>query len=115
MGILTATGSLEITLLEGQSLWIQLASLAGITALGYFVVGPFMKKIFNSPEMHIWHHAHDMPKDMPYGINFGISLALWDYVFGTARMPHDGRDIKLGFEGIEQFPQDFVAQSKYGL
>ncbi len=115
LGILIATGSLEITLLEGQSLMIKLAALVGVTALGYFVVGPFMKKIFNSPEMHIWHHAEEIPKDMPYGINFGISLAIWDYIFGTARMPHDGRDIKLGFEGIDQFPQDFVAQNKYGL
>ena len=66
--------------------------------------------------MHIWHHAEVMPKDMPYGIN-SISLSLWDYVFGNflARMPHDGRDIKLGFEGVENFPQDFISQSKYGF
>ncbi len=74
-------------------------------------LGP-LKYIFNNPQMHIWHHAHHMPKSHPYGINFGITLSLWDYLFGTAHLPHDGRDIKLGFDGIEQFPSKFWEQQK---
>ena len=115
IGILIATSSIDIQLVDGYGIGIKLLSVLLSTVLGYFVVGPFMKKIFNSPEMHIWHHAEVMPADKPYGINFGISLSLWDYIFGTARMPHDGRDIKLGFEGVENFPQDFVGQNKYGF
>ncbi|MFN8319194.1 MAG: sterol desaturase family protein [Saprospiraceae bacterium] len=115
VGVLIATSSLDIHLLEGYGIGVKFLAVLLSTIVGYFALGPFMKKIFNSPEMHIWHHAEVMPKDMPYGINFGISLSLWDYVFGTARMPHDGRDIKLGFEGVENFPQDFISQSKYGF
>ena len=115
IGILIATSSVDINLVEGYGIGIKLLSVLLSTVIGYFVVGPFMKKIFNSPEMHIWHHAEVMPADKPYGINFGISLSIWDYIFGTARMPHDGRDIKLGFEGVENFPQDFVGQNKYGF
>ena len=63
----------------------------------------------------IWHHAHEWPKGRKYGINFGISLSFWDYVFGTAVIPHDGRDIKLGFPGLDQFPKKFISQELHGF
>jgi sterol desaturase/sphingolipid hydroxylase (fatty acid hydroxylase superfamily) len=69
--------------------------------------GP-LKYILNSPTMHIWHHAKDLP--VKSGVNFGISLSLWDYLFKTAYIPKSGRDIVLGFEDIESYPKDFVGQ-----
>ena len=74
-----------------------------------------MKIIFNSPEMHIWHHAHDLPPNRRYGVNFGLTLAIWDYLFGTNYIPYEGRDIKLGFPGVEHFPDDFLRQNLHGL
>ena len=71
--------------------------------------GPF-KYIFNNPVMHIWHHAKKMPDSHPYGINFGISLSIWDYLFKTAHIPHSGRDIELGFDDVEDYPEGFVGQ-----
>jgi sterol desaturase/sphingolipid hydroxylase (fatty acid hydroxylase superfamily) len=71
--------------------------------------GP-LKYVFNNPRMHIWHHAYSLPENRRYGVNFGISLSVWDYMFGTAHMPSDGRDIRLGFERIEAFPKTFVRQ-----
>ncbi len=71
--------------------------------------GP-LKYLLNNPAMHIWHHAKKMPASHPYGINFGISLSLWDYIFGTAHIPCDGRDIELGFDGVENYPEGFIAQ-----
>ncbi|MCB0664058.1 MAG: hypothetical protein KDC24_15030, partial [Saprospiraceae bacterium] len=73
------------------------------------------KYIFNSPEMHIWHHAYELPKDQPYGVNFGITLALWDYIWKTDYIPYSGRDIKLGFPEVEEFPKTFWGQVKYGF
>lgn len=75
-------------------------------------LGPF-KYILNNPQMHIWHHAKDLPSQFRYGINFGISLSIWDYLFKTNYIPHSGRDIELGFPGDEQFPKDFVHQELY--
>ncbi len=75
-------------------------------------LGP-LKYIFNNPEMHIWHHARELPNR--HGVNFGLSLSIWDYLFKTAYIPHSGRDIALGFEGDEKFPQDFVHQELYGF
>ncbi|WP_345369027.1 sterol desaturase family protein [Algivirga pacifica] len=71
--------------------------------------GP-LKYILNNPKMHIWHHAKEMPETHPYGINFGISLSIWDYLFGTAVIPKDGKDIELGFEEDETYPEDFMGQ-----
>ena len=62
----------------------------------------FLRYIFNSPQMHIWHHAEHLPTRT--GVNFGLTLSVWDYIFGTAYIPHEGRDEKLGFDKVEQFP-----------
>ncbi len=71
-----------------------------------------LKYIFNSPQMHIWHHAHDLPAEYSHGANFGLTLSVWDYLFGTSYEPYDGRDIQLGFPQIEQYPNTFWQQFK---
>lgn len=76
-------------------------------------LGP-LKYIFNNPKMHIWHHAKDIPEGR-YGINFGLTLSVWDYIFGTDYIPYDGKDIVLGFEGVEDFPENFVQQQLRGI
>lgn len=74
--------------------------------------GP-LKYVFNNPRMHIWHHAKQFPPEHPRGMNFGLSLSIWDYVFKTAYIPQTGRDIELGFPGDENFPQSFGKQIIY--
>lgn len=61
------------------------------TTIGHFAhanlswhIGP-LKYLINSPEMHIWHHAH--PDAGPQNKNFAISIALWDWLFHTAYAP----------------------------
>ena len=115
VGLAMVSGIADISLFDGTDWTIKIIGLLGSVVFGWFILGPFMKKIFNSPEMHIWHHVHDLPEGRKYGINFGISLAIWDYIFGTAAIPHDGRDIKLGFPGDEKFPHTFIGQFFYGV
>lgn len=76
--------------------------------------GP-LRYIFNNPVMHLWHHVYDLPKGRKYGINFGITLSLWDYIFKTAEIPKDDPNIKLGYPGVEKMPQSFVKQLVYGF
>ena len=38
-----------------------------------------------------------------------MGLCIWAYV------PHNGRDIRIGFPGIEQFPDKFLAQNLNGI
>jgi sterol desaturase/sphingolipid hydroxylase (fatty acid hydroxylase superfamily) len=70
-----------------------------------------LKYIFNNPKMHIWHHSKILPNKI--GINFGISLSIWDYLFKTGFIPTDGRDIELGFEDENNFPKEFLKQEIY--
>lgn len=74
--------------------------------------GP-LKYILNNPVMHLWHHAKTLPKDKRYGVNYGITLSLWDYIFKTDYIPHEGKDEPLGFEGMEDFPKTFLTQISY--
>ena len=74
----------------------------------YLPLGP-LKYIFNSPQMHIWHHSKELPEGSN-GVNYGLTLSIWDYLFGTVWMPRDGRDIKLGFEEVDAYPHGFFSQ-----
>ena len=42
-----------------------------------------LRYVFNNPKMHIWHHAKTLPEKFKNGVNYGISLSLWDYIFKT--------------------------------
>ncbi len=65
--------------------------------------------------MHIWHHSKNTIEKFPSGINFGLSLSVWDYLFKTNYIPSSGRDIELGFSDDENFPKDFLHQEMYPL
>lgn len=73
----------------------------------------FLKYIFNNPKMHIWHHAKELPKHAKYGVNYGLTLSIWDYLFKTDHVPFNGKNIELGFEEDDKFPKDFINQELY--
>ena len=77
--------------------------------------GP-LKYILNNPVLHLWHHSYHLPEGRKYGLNYAISLSIWDYLFKTAEIPDDrDGEIKLGFPGVEEFPKDFGHQLTQGL
>lgn len=73
--------------------------------------GP-LKYLLNNPVMHLWHHAKSLPKGS-YGVNFGLSLSLWDYLFKTAYIPNENENEPLGFDEMEKFPKTFINQELY--
>jgi len=75
--------------------------------------GP-LKYIFNNPVMHLYHHAYALPKNS-YGVNFGISLSIWDYIFKTNHIPEDSGTVELGYPGDEKMPKGFWEQLFYGF
>ncbi|AUP77433.1 sterol desaturase family protein [Flavivirga eckloniae] len=76
--------------------------------------GP-LKYIFNNPVMHLYHHAYALPEDRRYGVNFGISLSLWDYIFKTNYIPETSGTLTLGYSGDTKMPKNFFAQLLYGF
>ncbi len=70
-----------------------------------------LKYILNGPQMHLWHHAKNFPESHPHGFNYGITLSVWDYLFGTDYFPHEDKDLPVGLpETDADFPRDFIGQ-----
>ena len=70
--------------------------------------GP-LKYVFNNPVMHLYHHASEVPNGRR-GVNYAISLSLWDYLFKTNYIPEDSGNVALGFKGDDTFPKDFIGR-----
>jgi sterol desaturase/sphingolipid hydroxylase (fatty acid hydroxylase superfamily) len=75
--------------------------------------GP-LKYVFNNPVMHLYHHAYALPEGR-IGVNFGISLSLWDYIFKTNYIPEDSGKIELGYSDDSKMPKGFFGQLLYGF
>ncbi len=71
--------------------------------------GPF-KYLLNNSVMHLYHHIKALPEEKSQGINYGISLSIWDYIFRTNYIPDDNGNIELGFPDEETFPKGFFGQ-----
>ncbi len=75
--------------------------------------GP-LKYVLNNPVMHLYHHAYTLPEGR-FGVNFGISLSLWDYIFGTHHVPESSGTITLGFPEETSVPKRFWGQLIHGF
>ncbi len=75
--------------------------------------GP-LKYVLNNPVMHLYHHAYTLPEGR-FGVNFGISLSLWDYIFGTHHVPESSGTITLGFPEDASVPKQFWGQLIHGF
>jgi len=115
IGVILAFGLLDLEFLMSEQLMYQLFTIVLSGVVGAYLLGPLMKYIFNSPELHIWHHARELPEERRYGVNFALTLCLWDYLFGTVYQPEEGRDIALGFPGLDEYPENFLAQNLHGF
>jgi len=81
--------------------------------------GP-LRYVLNSPRMHVWHHDHDPPATHPKGVNFGISLSVWDWLFGTAWWPSRAESPtqqpeRLGFAGLTRYPRSLLGRALYPI
>jgi sterol desaturase/sphingolipid hydroxylase (fatty acid hydroxylase superfamily) len=64
--------------------------------------GP-LRYVLNSPRFHAWHHAVELHGRG--GQNFGVTLAVWDWLFRTAYWPGRSQSpASYGFEGMGEFP-----------
>ncbi|MBX2811589.1 MAG: sterol desaturase family protein [Myxococcales bacterium] len=58
--------------------------------------GPYLSHVFISPAQHQIHHSID-PKHMDK--NFGICIALWDWLYGSLYVPKSEEKLHFGIQG----------------
>jgi len=103
-------------------LWIAILT----TVIGHFnhsnlniSWGP-LRYLINSPRMHVWHHMYALPENRHEGVNFGIPLSIWDWIFHTSYWPDKSQSPeqqpnRLGFPGIESFPRSLLGRLIYPI
>lgn len=74
-----------------------------------------LRYVLNNPVMHLYHHSYQLPKSHPHGVNFGISLSIWDYLFNSAYVPETSGNLKLGYSDDHKMPVGFWGQLKHGF
>src|SRR5687768_11568514 len=65
--------------------------------------GP-LRRIITSPRFHAWHH--DIELHGKGGQNFGVNLAVWDWLFRTAYWPAGAKSpTQYGVPGMRHYPR----------
>lgn len=71
------------------------------------------KYIFNSPELHLWHHANYQEV---FHANFSTKFALWDYLFGTVYFPnHKPENSPENWGLYYDYPKDYFLQHFFSV
>ncbi len=87
---------------------------AGIASFSHanvrFRLGPLIY-VFVGPEMHRWHHARDANAQRS---NFGNNLSIFDWLFGTARIPVEA-PIEFGTDAVDYPEGNIVKQFFYAF
>ncbi|OYX17947.1 MAG: hypothetical protein B7Z04_13515 [Rhodobacterales bacterium 32-66-9] len=98
------TEGAPVAQIAGINLFLVLAN-AALAALHHSHVwlsyGPVIEHIVISPAQHQIHHSAD-PKH--HDRNFGNSLAIWDWMFGTLYVIRDQETLVLGLSGPQEEP-----------
>jgi sterol desaturase/sphingolipid hydroxylase (fatty acid hydroxylase superfamily) len=72
-----------------------------------------LKYIFNSPELHLWHHANYREV---FHANFSTKFSFWDYLFGTVYYPDHHIGNKCENWGLYyDYPKDYFMQHAFSV
>ena len=71
------------------------------------------KYFFNSPELHLWHHANYREV---FHVNFSTKFSVWDYLFGTIYDPgHKPGDKSENWGLYYEYPKDYFLQHAFSV
>jgi len=72
-----------------------------------------LKYLFNSPELHLWHHANYREV---FHANFSTKFALWDHLFGTVYDPgHTPGNEPENWGLYYDYPKDYFLQHAFSI
>ena len=101
-------GVVEFTEIFGLTLMIALMNVTG-GALRHSHIwvdfGPVLDRIFISPAQHQIHHSLE-PRH--HDKNYGLTLAIWDWMFGTLYVPGEREALSFGVAERDGTPQPQV-------
>lgn len=63
--------------------------------------GPILERLFISPAQHQIHHSTN---PMHFNRNYGNTLAIWDWMFGTLYLIKDREELVFGLDGKADAP-----------
>lgn len=66
----------------------------------------FLNYLFNTPVLHRWHHSRTLREA---NRNYGLSLTVWDHVFGTYYNPSRASSEHIGIRNMP-LPDNFLKQ-----
>lgn len=71
------------------------------------------KYIFNTPGLHLWHHANYQEV---FHANFATKFSVWDYLFGTVYDPgHAPGDRPENWGLYYEYPRDYFLQHAFSV
>jgi sterol desaturase/sphingolipid hydroxylase (fatty acid hydroxylase superfamily) len=71
------------------------------------------KYFFNSPQLHLWHHANYQEV---FHANFATKLSVWDYLFGTVYDPgHAPGNQPENWGLYYEYPKDYFLQHAFSV
>lgn len=112
-GLVAATAALVPLLAVGApetvalSVWAFSSIFAMLQHSNIELHGGWLNRVFALAELHRWHHSRD-PREQ--NSNFGAIFILWDSLFGTRYFPDRPPPIRVGIEGMDDFPTAYGAQ-----
>jgi len=72
-----------------------------------------LKYFFNSPELHLWHHANYREV---FHANFSTKFSVWDHLFGTIYDPgHKPGNSKENWGLYYDYPKDYFLQHAFSV
>ena len=76
--------------------------------------GGWLNYVFNTPEVHRWHHSTEFPDDpkFRYGCNYGVGVSFWDQLFGTFYLPKDEKGAVLSPRQLGH-PEGYADEPNY--
>ncbi|MEM7687649.1 MAG: sterol desaturase family protein [Pseudomonadota bacterium] len=99
--ILGVFGVVELATIFGLTMLIALMNVTG-GALRHSHIwldfGPILDRIFISPAQHQIHHSQ-APRH--HNKNYGLTLAIWDWMFGTLYVPQEREALEFGVADAE--------------
>jgi ornithine lipid hydroxylase len=110
---LTTLASLPVAIvlgvpLECMTLYFVLQSVHGLFQHANIDVrlGP-LNWVFSMAELHRWHHSRRIEEA---NNNYGLTLIVWDIVFGTRYFPGRHGPASIGVDSATPIPQGYLAQ-----